>query len=105
MEASKVERAIFDWIGGRQPDLAIQLRAAAIDRREYTGHGCFVYLSSEADQGTDAPPIDGPDLVSPRLEHGAGCILWLLRGDPHCLEIYGYQELFPEELDSFEICS
>jgi len=101
---SKLERAILDWIAARQPSLAARLSVATIVKREYTGAGFFVdLLSKDFDADWDRPAVDGPLIDSPLLDFGGGSILYLLLGEPCCLEIYAFGDHFPEHLDEFEL--
>lgn len=102
MQATKLERAIFDWIADRQPPLGARLKAVEIASREHTGVGRYVYLSDEGPDW-DRPPVDGPVIESPQLGMGAGSVLWLSQGEPHCLEIYAFGNHFPEVLDEFTL--
>jgi hypothetical protein len=102
MRATNLERAIFDWIAHRNPRLAPRLKDAEVASREHTGAGFYVYLFDEGPDW-DRPPVDGPVIESPRLDMGAGSILWLSQGEPHCLEIYAFGNQFPEFLDEFKL--
>ena len=102
MRPTKLERAIFGWIAERQPLLAGRLKAVEVASREHTGAGRYVYLSDEG-PCWDRSPVDGPVIESPRLDMGAGSVLWLSRGEPQCLEIYAFGNQFPEILDEFTL--
>jgi hypothetical protein len=102
MQATKLETVILDWIADRQPSLATRLKAVEIARREHTGAGRYVYLSDEG-PNWDRPPVDGPVIESPQLAMGAGSLLWLSQGEPHCLEIYAFGNHLPEVLDEFTL--
>ncbi len=102
MRPTRLEHAVLEWIASRQPSLSARLAAPVVARREHTGVGLYVYLSAEDDEW-DRPPVDGPTIESPALEHSAGSILWLVRGAPQCLEIYAFGDRFPEHLDEFQL--
>ncbi len=103
MIPTTLETAILDWISTRHPSLAAALATIDVDRRDHTGAGIFVHLSADAGDGWDRPPVEGPCIESPDLEHGGGSLLWLLRGVPACLELYAFGVTFPTSLADFEL--
>lgn len=102
MRVTKLEKAIFDWIADRNSALASRLRDVEVASREHTGVGFYIYLFEEGPDW-DRPPVDGPVIESPQLDMGAGSILWLSEGEPHCLEIYAFGNHFPTVLDKFHL--
>lgn len=102
MRATRLETAIFEWIAVRRPPLASHLRNVEVVSREHTGSGLYVFLDEEG-PSWDRPPVDGPVINSPQLDIGGGSVLWLCRGEPHCLEIYAFGNHFPEDLDEFDL--
>ena len=105
MQATRLERAILDWIAGRETSLAGRLASASVARREHTGAGIYVDLLPDPDLSWDRPPVSGPVIDSPRLGFGGGCVLWLSQGEPCCLEIYAFGSDFPEDVDEFTLSS
>lgn len=103
MQPDGLEKAILEWIARHQPSLAHRLATADVVKREHTGAGRYVDLSTDACTEWDRPPVDGPHIVSPQLESDGGSLLWLSGGKPHCLEIYAFGDHFPEDLVQFEL--
>ena len=102
MHATKLEKAIFNWIAGRNPSLAPRLKQVGVASREYTGVGYYVNLLRER-LDLDRPPVDGPVIKSSQLDAGAGSMLWLSKGEPACLEIYAFGNNFPAVLYDFHL--
>ena len=103
MSPSPLESAILAWISSRKPSLFSRLATAEITRRDYTGVGFYVYLTPDTGQEWDRPPVEGPVIASRQLNEGGGSILWLSRGEPCCVEIYAFGDVFPEYLEDFEL--
>lgn len=103
----QLDRDILTWIAGRtgDPDLAGQIAAAGVRKRDSVQTGFFVYL--ETDTGLPrvgsqvrpvCPRIDGPGLMD-----GAGCSLFLRDGYLHYLEIYARGGFFPPEFAGWQL--
>ncbi len=103
MQLTPFERAVLEWIARRTPGLAVRLRSAAPVQREHTGAGFYLRLVPDGDAGWDRPPVDGPTIESPSLPSGGGSLLWLVGGEPACLEVYSHGDAFPEMLDRFRL--
>jgi hypothetical protein len=100
MEASQLERDIFDWIADRHPELKAPLANPAVVRRDRTA-AFYTYLIDDV-ESCDSH-IEGPEIKSPLIDAGGGSILWLNEGKPVCLEVYSYSDNFTEELSEYEL--
>jgi hypothetical protein len=102
MELTRLEQAILSWIaaqhgvGGRDSE-------AAVIRREHSEAGSYTHLSGPEQNG-QSKRVDGPQIQSPGLKHGAGSILWLKDGVPDCLEVYAFGDDLWIDLDEFTLC-
>jgi hypothetical protein len=102
-----LEQDILHWIAERAaPRLAIQLRAARFAGRSHSGVGLFVDLAVPSELVSpwflkSAHTVNGPEIRSPVLRHGAGTIVLFEQGLPSGLEVFTYDEPFPEELPNY----
>lgn len=75
-----------------------------VHSREMTGVGFFTKFAVAArlrERTSDElpnGPMRGPEIVSAGLRHGAGSLLWPESSGVHMLEVYTYDEPFPNEL-------
>src|SRR5262245_3435533 len=81
----------------------------AVHRRKFTGVGLYTDFSASAPVRSLPPgegtPLEGPFVESPRIENGAGSLLWPKSNGIHTLEIFTYTDPFPEDLTEFELRS
>ena len=112
MKLTTLEKDILRWIVDHceDPTLRTQLGCVEVTRRDYTGHGLFVYLSVptnilpiSGEESEDVTPIPGPNFTSPQLQHGGGSVIFITDGFVDCLEFYGYGESFPQEITAYEL--
>jgi hypothetical protein len=101
------KKALYSLLAGEHPILAAlreQADHVAVRSRETSAVGAFINF--EVDHST-VPPIqirsrlvlgDGV-IVTPRLQHGAGCSLFVEDGYISFLEVFTYDEPWPEDLD------
>ena len=102
---TEFESHVFRWIRVRSDDVVLrrQLEAAEVVDREHTGVGCYSRLRAPADlpliaeEGGEGGPLDGPRFEAENLEHGGGTLLWLKGGRAYTLEVYTYDETFPQD--------
>jgi len=100
------EQAVLNWIADHSgsAELAQQIAAATLKKRDFMGTGCFLYL----DAPQNLPPIaadvrpECPHVHSPMLMDGAGCSLFLRDGRLHYLEIYARGGFMPDNLTEWE---
>ena len=103
----ELEQAVLDWIAqhsGSQ-ELAGQIAAAEVQKRDFMGTGLFLYLS--VPEGSALIP-DGirpvcPHISSDMLMDGAGSSLFMKNGCLHYLEIYSRGGFMPETLEKWEL--
>ena len=102
---TEFEAAVFKWIADKcgDPALQAQLRSVGVSSREHTGVGCYSELAvPEGAQPTDAGygqrgPLTGPGFESPALKNGGGSLLWFEGGLAKTLEVFTYDDEFPED--------
>ena len=103
----QLDRDILTWISARtgNPELAEQIAAASVRKRDYMQTGFFIYLDTDRQLAPLAsgvrpvcPRIDGPGLMD-----GAGCTLFLRDGYLHYLEIYARGGFFPAECEDWQL--
>ena len=101
LKAHPLELAILNWLGAGWPQLQNQLQQAQVIAREFTnGGGVFVKLAVPApcEPALDLGQIlDGPEIHSPELQHGALVTLWLTGGQIDCLEIWSCGSNYPAD--------
>jgi hypothetical protein len=83
-----------------------QYSVAIVKKREYTVHGFYTYYSIPAEierldvqdfqLGNVGAKIDG-------LKYDAGFLLYVKEGKIDCLEGYTYDEIFPLQIEKFEL--
>jgi hypothetical protein len=103
----QLDSDILTWIAERtgSPELAAQIAAADVRKRDYMRTGFFVYLDTDREL---APVPAGVRPVSPRIDgpglmDGAGCTLFIRDGYLHYLEIYARGGFFPAEGDDWQL--
>ncbi|MBN4074182.1 hypothetical protein JYT61_01325 [bacterium AH-315-E10] len=105
------EKTILDWIGTKSadPELQVQLKKATVSERKHTGVGCYTEfeypdgtLPTQADY-KERGPITGPEFKSEILQNGGGTLLWMENGFAKSLEIYTYDDQFPDNHDELGI--
>jgi hypothetical protein len=102
MQPTPLERDILSWIAARNPSLANAISRTTVHYR-LRASAFFTYLTDEGSDW-DHPPIDGPVIVRSGDGLLGGSILWLISGQPACLEVYALgDENFTEELDGYEL--
>lgn len=111
---SDFESAVFAWLASNSDDVALvaQLARVRAVSREHTVVGCYSSFVVADDAPSSARPyathgpLDGPQFRSPVLKYGGGTLLWFAAGRAVTLEIYTYDDLFPEDhadLGAFEL--
>jgi len=103
----ELEQAVLGWIAqhsGSQ-ELADQIAAAEVQKRDFMGTGLFLYLG--VPEGF-VPIPDGtrpvcPHIRSDMLMDGAGSSLFMKNGCLHYLEIYSRGGFMPETLEKWEL--
>ena len=128
-----LEKAVLEWYVATYQDenLTAQIRSAKLKKRDWTGHGFYVYLETSHDLkpidfsilpevGVKPPvhffddpklknrkrgfPIGGPDIEpSEDIEDGGGSLLWGEDGYIDCIEMYAFGHLFKEHVTNFKI--
>lgn len=101
-----LEHSILHEILKKLPELKDQIEACHVVKKEYTGAGFYFELDVDKKiPAVDAKikAINGPEIKSPQLESGAGSILFLEDGYLKTLEIFAYDNSFPEALKAFEL--
>ena len=104
---TKLEKEILEWLINKAPELGEQIKQCTVSERRYSGAGFFFDLSVPKNikpleiKGT----IQGPEIKSKELSHGAGSILFLKDGYIDMLEVFTYADSFPEKLENFELKS
>jgi hypothetical protein len=104
MDFTPLENATISWLlAGDDPvleNLRSQFASSYVQEREFTGVGAFVTLSVPA----SAPKVDPPRLrigdVALEVEgvkNGAGVVLFVNDGLLDLLEIYTYDDIWPED--------
>ncbi len=102
---TEFERMVFEWIADRCDDraLEVQLRTARVSSREHTGVGCYSELAvpddaqpTHADYGQRGP-LTGPGFETSALKNGGGSLLWFEGGFAQTLEVFTYDDEFPED--------
>ena len=108
MKLTPFEKDVLDWyrVHCEIPGLAEQLTAVVPVERNHTGVGFFLSLKLPDDfHGlkvlADMEPLTGPHVTSPRLELGAGTVLFFDDGKVDTLEVFAYGEYFPEAVDEY----
>lgn len=111
---TEFERSVFRWIAERahDPELGAQLARAEVAERWWTVVGCYTRIAVPDDAPASTRPyagrgpLDGPCVKSSALKYGAGTLLWFREGRAHQLEIFTYDDTFPEDhadLGEFEL--
>lgn len=106
LEPTKLEVEIIKWLKINRPKLKEQLNNSNIIEREYSGCGFFFDFSVSQDVNkikSDVNPIYGPRIKSSLLPNGAGSIIFLENGYITTLEVFGYDNIFPEKINDFEL--
>ncbi|MEZ5980339.1 MAG: hypothetical protein R3F34_19300 [Planctomycetota bacterium] len=98
-----LESAVLAWIAQRH-GLALDPSSLRVEHRESTGAGRSTSFRSDSTTW-DRPPLEGPTITSPELEFGAGSLLWLVAGEPACLELFAYGATLPGRLTPFGLSS
>jgi len=111
MQATPLERKIVNaLLAGEHPVLAELREQAAhlsVRSREKTGVG--VFTNFEVDRAGAAPirrnrVVLGDGVIStPRLQHGAGSALFVENGYISTLEVFTYDEPWPDDIDDAEL--
>jgi len=104
---NKFEKDVLDWVAEHSDcaELAAQIGAASLKKRDFMGTGCFLYLEVP----DDMPPISAdvkpvcPRVNSTMLMDGAGCSLFLRSGKLHYLEVYARGGFMPEDLQEWQL--
>jgi hypothetical protein len=103
MDFTGLERDVLDWIARElaDPIVSRQVKAAIPIEREYTGVGSFTELRVQDERAPRTTlgisPVD-PNIVSPELSHGGGCVLFFENGLLATLELFAYVGEFPRDL-------
>lgn len=101
-----LEVKILQWLSLKDPEIAGQIKASTVTKREYSGAGFFFELSVSKDADPvdkQIKTLDGPQIKSSRLEFGGGSILFLEDGYIKILELFSYGDSFPEDMSEFEL--
>jgi hypothetical protein len=104
MDFTPLENTVISWLlAGDDPvleKLRSQFAFAHVQEREYTGVGVFVTLSIPA----SAPKVDPPRLTIGDIalevegvQNGAGVVLFVNDGLLDLVEIYTYNDRWPED--------
>ncbi len=111
MDATKLEKAILDFVAERNsdPSLHSQIGSLKIASRDHTGVGLYANFSFPTPDIvprilSPSTPYPGPGFTSPKLEHGAGSVVWC--GDDgllSCIEIFSYSNDYPREVFDFTL--
>lgn len=84
-----------------------QLSHATVAKRKFTGVGFFTEIALPADAPVrrDLPSTHIGDVGAefPRLQHGAGFVLFIRDGVVSMLEGFTYDEPWPTDTDEFKI--
>jgi hypothetical protein len=110
-----LESEVLKWLlAGESPILAAlreQLASASILSRNLTGHGFYLNFTvpMSVTRLHEKFPVK-PDFCFgdvkasiDSLEHGAGFLVWVKDGALDFLEGYTYDEIWPAEVESFEL--
>jgi hypothetical protein len=110
MPFSKFEQDVMEMEIERSPlrdQLLAQFRAASVKQRDYSGFGLFVHFEFPGavepikeprnfDFGSVAIELDG-------LEDGAGVVVFVRDGLLDMLEIFTYDEAWPEVMGRYKL--
>jgi hypothetical protein len=110
MQFTDLEGVVIDWLLAEDDPVLEKLRSqfasANVQEREFTGVGVFVTLSVPA----SAPKVDPPNLTIGDLaleiedvRNGAGVVLFVNDGLLDLLEIYTYDDPWPEDVKLISI--
>ena len=102
---SDFEAAVLSHIAAASADAALRMQLAqvAITDRDWTVVGCYSTLTvpkrapETLEPYGSRGPVDGPHFESSTLKHGGGTLLWFKDGRADCLEIYTYDDTFPQD--------
>jgi hypothetical protein len=110
MDPTKLEKAILDFVAERNPDpsLRSQIGSLEIASRDHTGVGLYANFSFPTPDIvprilSPSTPYPGPGFTSPKLEHGAGSVVWCRDGLLSCIEIFSYSDDYPREAFDFTL--
>ena len=96
-------------VAGGHPVLSYlrhQLEHAVVTRREYTGAGLYVDFAVALDfqrSTLDSFVFGDVDLETPALESGIGTVLFVKEGGLSLLELYTYDESWPDDVGSYRL--
>ncbi|MCK4635451.1 MAG: hypothetical protein KAT32_01175 [Candidatus Moranbacteria bacterium] len=106
-KSTKLEIEIIKWLKTNQLQLKEQLEKSTIIKREYSGAGFFFEFSVPKNVTkikNAIKRINGPSIKSSLLPNGANSIIFLEDGHISTLEVFGYDNIFPEEINEFKLC-
>ena len=111
MHKTRLENDILDAIATyfSIPRMILQIDNAMVVKREHTGSGICTHFGVPVsvptipDDELPKNPLPGPQISSPKLEAGGGCLLWVAGGAISRLEIYAHGDVFPEQLTAFTL--
>jgi|SRR5271157_1312765 len=115
IELTSLEKEVLKWLlAGKDPvliALETQMKKASKIRREFTGHGFYLYFifSSTIQAIHKELPVKADfffgdvEAIIPSLNYGAGFLLWVKNGVVICLEGYTYDETWPKEIKEFTL--
>lgn len=95
------ERRALEVLLRGEPELLARIDRHRVQSREFTGAGLFVTLAlpDAADEDPKVRPWPRSSTVElrhPRLQHGAGGVVWATRTRIDGLELFTYAEPWPE---------
>ena len=105
----ELEFKILKMVLDKHPskNLEDQITSLQVVRREHTGAGLYVYFNSHENANLkpvlNTKRINGPLIESSKLQHGAGCIVWLDEGIIDFVEIFSYSDTYPTDNYTYEL--
>jgi len=111
MTPTQLESDILIWLSknAENPLVALQAGSAKISQRDYTGAGFFVTLQIPAEierlpqDSRDVGSFPGPYIESDDLGHGGATVFIVENGAISNMEIFTYENIFPERLADYKL--
>ena len=101
---NELELAILRRLSEQRPSMRDALPRLHVLSHEFTGVGSYtnVRVDDEAAESTETLSLDA-DIRIPSLSNGLGGVLFLAGGEPKCLELFAYGELWDGRHEGFTI--